>query len=178
MTMWKVDLSLGKRVGGVRCLLLIGLMLLTACGGGDGASTSADAAAAEIGKVIKSDQWQAELLQPPEQTKVVGEGNITYQSENGTYLIVFLKVTNLSGTQQVVPRDLFTVHDGQGQEFKATKSAIQVAYVLNKGMQPLLDAPLGANTARDSVVIFDLPADASGLTLNMAGATDTLALGF
>jgi hypothetical protein len=162
----------------VSLILLAGLALVAGCGRGDDDAASANAAAAEIGKVIKSDQWQAELIKPPEQDGVVGEGNITYQSENGVYLIVFLKVTNLTATQQVVPRDLFMVSDTQGQAFQATKSAIQVAYVLNKGMQPLLDAPLAANAARESVVIFDLPADASGLTLQMQGAGDKLALGF
>src|SRR5262249_35703724 len=98
-------------------------------------------------------------------------------SENGVFIIVFLKITNLSGDQQVVPRDLFKISDGQGQEFKATKSAIQVAYVLKKGLQPLLDSPIAGKQTRESVVIFEMPAEATGLQLHMQGANETLALG-
>jgi hypothetical protein len=155
------------------------LLLLAACGGSGGEPTPVAAAAEQVetGKTIQANNWTAELIGPPEQIKVIGEGNITYQAD-GNFLVVFLKLTNQGDQMQVVARDLFKVRDGQGQEYDPARSAVQVAFVLQRGMQLSLDSPLAADATRDSVIIFDVPEDAAGLELMMDGAEDTLALGF
>lgn len=155
------------------------LFVLVACGGGgsSGAPVTADAAKVDVNKALQAGDWAIELLKPPEKIKVVGEGDITYQAE-GEFLVVFAKVSNHGQEMQVVGRDLFIARDGQGQEYTPVKSAVQIAYVLQHGMEPSLDSPLAAGKSRDSVVIFDVPSAAADLTLTLDGATETLKLGF
>lgn len=154
------------------------LAILVACGGGSSAEpVTADAAGVDINKPLQVGDWEIELLKPPEKIKVVGTGDITYQAE-GEFLVVFAKVSNHGQEMQVVGRDLFIARDGQGQAYQPVKSAIQIAYVLQHGMEPSLDSPLAAGKARDSVIIFDVAPDATGLTLGLDGAAETLKLGF
>jgi len=70
------------------------------------------------------------------------------------------------------------VTDGQGQQFTPVKSAVQIAYVLDHGMEPSLDSPLAAGKTRDSVIIFDIPTGAKDLTIGLKGSEESLALGF
>ena len=158
-------------------VLLCGTMVLSACGGGGSGPVAATAEDVQTGTPLQAGDWQIELLKAPEKIKVVGKGNITYQAE-GDFLVVFAKVTNQGQAMQLVSRDLFLVHDGQGNEFEPVKSAVQVAYVLQHGMEPSLDSPLAAGQARDSVIIFDVPADATALTFGLSGTEATLKLGF
>lgn len=154
------------------------LSILVACGGGSSSEpVTADAASVDINKPLQAGDWEIELLKPPEKIKVVGTGDITYQAE-GEFLVVFAKVSNHGQAMQVVGRDLFIARDGQGQEYKPVKSAVQIAYVLQHGMEPSLDSPLAAGKSRDSVVIFDVSPDATGLTLGLDGTAGTLTLGF
>jgi hypothetical protein len=165
-------------LAGVSLMLLWCLVSLTACGGGEESETVvASAEDVEIGKTLQGGDWEAVLTKPPEQAKIVGEGDITYQAE-GTYLIVFIKVTNSGQALQVVPRELLKVIDGQNKEFKATQSAVQVAYILPRKMELLLDSPLPAGESRESIIIYDVPSDSSGLKLAIEGAEDTIDLGF
>ena len=107
----------------------------------------------------------------------MGSGDITYQAE-GDFLIVFAQVGNQGQEMQVVGRDLFTVRDSQGGEYKPVKSAVQIAYVLDHGMEPSLDSPLAAGKTRDSVIIFDVPSGSKELVLSLKGTEEALDLGF
>ncbi len=161
-------------------LLLIGccLLVLAGCGGqGSSGPTTADAAKVEAGTPIQAGDWEVSLLKPPEKIKIVGSGDITYQAD-GDFLVVFAKVTNRGQAMQLIGGDLFTVRDGQGQEYEPVKSAVQIAYVLEHGMEPSLDSPLAAGKSRDSVIIFDVPSSATDLTLGLKGIEETLDLGF
>lgn len=170
--------SLAWRHSCVVFLLAGCLALLVACGGGSSAGpVTADADKVDINKPLQVDNWEIALLKPPEKVKVVGAGNITYQAE-GEFLIVFARVSNHGQEMQLVGRDLFVVRDEQGREYTPVKSAVQVAYVLQHGMEPSLDSPLAAGRSRDSVVVFDVAPDATGLTLGLEGTTETLRLGF
>jgi hypothetical protein len=155
------------------------LSILIACDGGESSPgpVTADTQNVDIGIPLQAGDWKVELLKPPEKIKVMGKGDITYQAE-GEFLVVFAKVNNHGQVMQVVGRDLFIVRDGKGQEYNPVKSAVQIAYVLQHGMEPSLDSPLAAGESRDSVVIFDVPSDATGLTLGLAGTQDILKLGF
>jgi hypothetical protein len=167
-----------RLMAGVGLILLWCIVGLTACGGGEGSeAVVASAEDVEIGKELQGGDWKVALTKPPEQVKIVGEGDITYQAE-GTYIIVFIKVTNSGQALQVVPRELLKVTDGQNQEFSATQSAVQVAYILPRKMELLLDSPLPAGESRESIIIYDVPSDAGGLKLTMTGVDETIDLGF
>lgn len=167
------------RRGCAAFLIVCCFALLVACGGGGSSAepVTADAANVDVNKPLQAGEWEIELLKAPEKIKVVGEGDITYQAD-GEFLVVFARVSNHGQAMQVVGRDLFVVRDGQGQEYTPVKSAVQVAYVLQHGMEPALDSPLAAGKSRDSVVIFDVSPDATGLTLGLDGTAETLKLGF
>jgi hypothetical protein len=158
-------------------LSLLTAFLLSACGGGESAPVAATADQVETGTPLQSGDWVVELTAPPEQVKVIGEGNITYQAE-GTFLVVFLKITNQGSTLQIVPRNLIKVRDGEGQEYNPVRSAVQVAFVLQRGTGISLDSPQPAGETRESVIIYDIPAGSTGLELIMDGTDESLTLGF
>ncbi|MEM7034883.1 MAG: hypothetical protein AAF629_35410 [Chloroflexota bacterium] len=171
----------------IRSILFVGLISLwalfglTACGGDDDGSSGNTAAATEdveIGKVISGDGWSIEVTAPTEKAQLIGEGQIVYRSEEGVFIIVFVKAKNDTGVLQVVPRDLFLIVDSQGREYKATKSAIQVGYGLLAGMTVLLDAPMKVGETRESLLTYDVPNDATELKLKIKGTDQTIALGF
>ncbi len=160
-------------------LLVLSFLCLMACGGGgEDGNTKAVAEDVDLDQIIQSEDWSAKITQPSEQAQLVGEDKIVYQAEKGIFIFVFVEVENLSQALQVVPRDLLTLVDSQGNEYKATKSAIQVAYILPRDMALLLDSPMKAGEKRTSLVIYDVPSDASGFNLLIKGSDETLAVGF
>jgi hypothetical protein len=161
-------------------VLLLCAAGLVACGGGDGEASMRIVASeekAEIGKAIQFQGWQVMVTKPSEKLKLVGKGEITYQPQ-GIFVIVFVKVTNLGKELQMIPRDLFRLRDAQGREFEATQSAIQIAYILPRGGELLLDSPMDPEESRESIIIYDVPGDATGLMVTMEGTEETLDLGF
>lgn len=175
---WRLSTARIMVVGGV-VLLLCGAGL-TACGRGGGEMSMPIVASeekAEIGKAIRAGDWEVMVTKPSEKLNIVGKGEITYQPE-GIFVIVFVKVTNLGKDLQMIPRELLRLRDAQGREFHATKSAIQVAYILPRGMELLLDSPMAPGASRESIIIYDVPMKASGLRMTMEGTEETLDLGF
>jgi len=176
--------------GGARALLgslvlALCVLGLVACGGGDRETkvTVASAEDAEIGKAIRSGDWEVELIGPAEKQQMIGGDvgggtAITYQAENGVYVIVPVRVTNHMKEMDVVPRDLLVLIDDQGTQAPACHSTIQVAYVHLFEIDLLLDSPLAAGATRDSVCLFDVSTKASGLKLGVKGTTETTAVGF
>ena len=176
--------------GGARALLgslvlALCVLGLVACGGGDGETEAIVASAedADIGKVIRSGDWEVELIGPAEKQQMIGGDvgggtAITYQAENGVYVIVPVRVTNNMKEMDVVPRDLLVLVDDQGNQALGCHSTIQVAYVHMFEIDLLLDSPLAAGATRDSVCLFDVSTDASGLKLGVKGSTETFAVGF
>jgi len=165
-------------IGGL--VLLLCAVGLTACGRGGGRPSMAVVASeeeAEIGKAIQAQAWEVMVTKPSEKLSLVGKGDITYRAE-GIYVILPLKVTNLGEEVRMIPRELLRLKDTQGREFEATQSAIQIAYILPKGMELLLDSPMASGVTRESVIIYDVPTDATGLEMTMEGTEETLDLGF
>ena len=163
-------------------LILIGCVcavVLVACDGGGGSSApdAADAEAAGIGDTIRSGDWEITLLELPEKAKIVGEGQITYQAD-GIYLIVPVEVAHSGQEMQLLPGYDLRVVDDQGREFETPEAPIQYAYVRAKQIDVLIGSPLNPGVPRQSVIIFEITEDATGLTMTMAGTEDTIALGF
>lgn len=169
-----------------RIMVVWGLVLLlcgaglTACGGGGDEESMPVVASeqdAEIGKPIQSQAWEVMITRSAQKLRIVGEGEITYQAE-GIYVIVPVKVTNIGEELEMIPRELLRLRDAQGQEFQATQSAIQVAYILPRSMDLLLDSPVASGEARESVIIYDVSTEATGLMMTVEGTEETLDLGF
>lgn len=165
------------------CSLLICLItfLLAACSGSGG--TAADAESVDLEATIESDGWQVRLADVPEKHLILGKGNITYQAENEyIFLVVFVDASNQSSTLKVMARDLLLVRDETGTEYKATKSALQVAYLEQDGSKEgytvVLDSPLQPGKSRQGVVTFEVPDAATDLELILRGTDLALVLGF
>ncbi len=158
------------------------VFLLAACGGA-GTQSVGDADAVDLEVSIESDGWAVHLAEVPEKHLILGKGNITYQAENdNTYLIVFINVSNTSSTLKVMDRDLLLVRDGSGTQYKATKSALQVAYLEQDGSKDgytvVLDSPLQPGKNRLGVVTFEIPDAAADLVLTFKDTDLALPLGF
>jgi hypothetical protein len=137
----------------------------------------ADIGKAEVGKVVSSEDWEIEIIGPAEKVKVVGEGDITYQAE-GIYVVVPVRVTNRAADMRLFPKSLLGLEDDRSRRFAPTSSSIQVAYALPRHIELLLDSPIAANGTRQSIIMFDVPDDATGLKLTIAGVEETIDLGF
>lgn len=166
-------------------LMLFCSLCVTACGKGasktgvSGPASAGVSGKTEVGKVVKAGDWEIAVTGPAEKVKVVGqtEINITYQA-SGIYVVVPVKVANVGKEMAVVPRELLTVKDGQGREFQACHSTIQAAYILPRKMDLLLDSPLGQGATRETVALFDVPTNATGLRMCLQGTDTSVELGF
>ncbi len=168
----------------IRALFLcLAVALATAaCGSGDG-SEAADADAIDLSATIEGDGWKVNLADAPEKHLILGKGNITYQAEDGNiYLLVFLDLSNTGTVLKVVDRSLLQVRDAAGNEYSASISAHQVAYLEQDGSKEgysiVLDSPLQSGKSRRGVVTFLVPDSATGLQLMFRGFDGTIELGF
>lgn len=167
----------------VLALCVVGL---AACGGGGkaggGEAIVGSAEDADVGKVIRSGDWEVELTGPAKKLQMIGgeKGGaaITYQALEGVYVIVPVRVTNHMKEMDVVPRELLVLIDDQGNRTPACHSTIQMAYIHFEMIDLLHDSPLEAGATRDSVCLFDVSTEATGLKLGVQGSTETFALGF
>ena len=169
----------------VLALCVVGL---AACGGGGEAGGGkeailASAEDADVGKVLRSGDWEVELTGPAEKLQMIGKDTgagtaITYQSLEGIYVIVPVRVTNHMKEMDVVPRELLVLVDDQGNRAPACGSTVQMAYVHLREIDPLLDSPLAAGATRDTVCLFDVSTEVTGLNLGVKDSTETAAVGF
>ena len=170
------------RITSVLLLCLAAALALAACGGGGG-SEAADAEALDLSATIEGDGWKVNLADAPEKHLILGKGNITYQAESGNiYLLVFLELANTGTVLKVVDRSLLQVRDAAGNEYSASISAHQVAYLEQDGSKEgytiVLDSPLQPGKSRRGVVSFLVPDSATGLQLMFKDFDGTIDLGF
>ena len=167
---------------GLVCLLVI--TALAACGGGEGNGEGASDGAvasedqAEIGKAVGSGGWEVTVTGLSEKINMIGTGEIVYQAEEGVFLVVPVMLSNASAEMDVPPVDLFIVQDAQGGEHEPTGSTIQIAYILIKEGEIVMDTPMAAGDKREGHVVYDIPLEAAGLTMRVGDAAETIALGF
>ena len=162
------------------CLVLA--LATAACGGGGGGE-AADSGAIDLSATIEGDGWQVNLADTPEKHLILGKGNITYQAEDDNiYLLVFIDLSNTGTVLKVVDRSLLQVRDAAGNEYSASISAHQVAYLEQDGSKEgytiVLDSPLQPGKSRRGVVSFLVPDHATGLQLMFRGFDGTIELGF
>lgn len=188
--------------------LLSLLLLLSAvsCGEQDAASQARTAKAenAEVGKSIEGAAWRVTLLEPPEQMKTVqgdigstrgaalhlvefnidgrslGEEHVTAK---GVYVMVPIELTNISDEPQMMSGSVLQVIDSKAQEHAGAGHLEHVVYVwtnerwLDKTHE-LVPYVFDVGDVREGPVIFDIPEDATGLTLKMKGTDEVIDLGF
>ncbi len=163
-------------------LCLVFALAAAACGGGGGGE-AADAETIDLSATIEGDGWKVNLADAPEKHLILGKGNITYQAENeNIYLLVFLDLSNTGTVLKVVDRSLLQVRDAAGNEYSASISAHQVAYLEQDGSKEgysiVLDSPLQPGKSRRGVVTFLVPDSATGLQLMFKDFDGTIELGF
>ncbi len=163
-------------------LCLVFALAAAACGGGGGGE-AADAEAIDLSATIEGDGWKVNLADAPEKHLILGKGNITYQAEDeNIYLLVFLDLSNTGTVLKVVDRSLLQVRDAAGNEYSASISAHQVAYLEQDGSKEgysiVLDSPLQPGKSRRGVVTFLVPDSATGLQLMFKDFDGTIELGF
>lgn len=163
-------------------LCLVFALAAAACGGGGGGE-AADAETIDLSATIEGDGWKVNLADAPEKHLILGKGNITYQAENeNIYLLVFLDLSNTGTVLKVVDRSLLQVRDAAGNEYSASISAHQVAYLEQDGSKEgysiVLDSPLQPGKSRRGVITFLVPDGATGLQLMFKDFDGTIELGF
>lgn len=173
------------RLPTVKTLAVWGLVFLlcatglTACGGGGGGEASMAIVASEkevdFDKVIPTGDWEITIAKPPEKLLVMGTGDVVHRAE-GIYVIVPVKATNLGEEMEIVPWDQVKVRDAQGREFHAGGVAIHAAYAIPRDIG--FSYPVNPGESRETIIVFDVPTDATGLRMTTEETEDTLNLGF
>jgi hypothetical protein len=157
-------------------VLLVGMLGLSACGGG---SDKPSADQADLNKPTKVDIWQITLKGLPEKEGVIGGSGISHQSEQGTYLIIPAEVINKGTDIVLFPTDLVFVKDAQGREWPLTNSTAQFTYKqTHPEIDILMDSPVTGGQIRNTALIFDIATDATGMVMIFHGYPDTLKIGY
>ena len=185
-------------VAGVSLLLLACVLSAAGCGGGAAATPEVTLGdSPDVGKVLRGQGWVAKLLAQPEQTKQVGEGASDARTEmdemgrgrsgtreaEGMWLILSIEVVNETGEMAFLPKDLLTVTDGQGREYPLEGLTIHAPLIWTDERWGTNDNQLVQNVIKTDIayegpLMYDVPEDATGLTLVMAGTDETIDLGF
>lgn len=87
-------------------------------------------------------------------------------AQNGRFVVVLLAISNNTGTEQVIPADLFVLKDAQGRVF-TTNSAASEAYVIPGVNADLsLEDPMPSNgLAYNTAFVFDVAPDSTNMVL-------------
>ena len=186
------------------CLLLLcfSAAAIAGCGGGDGGGKPRAASAlnvaegAEVGKTLSADGWVVTLVEAPEQRKEVGSGDVdtvsahyeqygftSVVSTEGWWLIVGLEVTNDTGDMALVPSKLLKVTDAQDREYLVQGKMMVFPVIWTDERWMKEENYLFSDAVDDGVtltgpLVYDIAADATGLTLVMKGTDETIDLGF
>ena len=153
---------------------------------------------AEVGKLLEAQGWEVTLIDQPEQTKRVGSGAASSRTASGDgfggqsgsrdsegiWLILTVEVVNATGEMGFIPKALLTVMDDQGGKYEPAGVTDAVASLINaderwERMENQLNLwVFEVGDAREGPLVFDVPEDATGLTLVMEGTDEIIDLGF
>jgi hypothetical protein len=174
----KNHLVLKSRIKLAFVLVFLGSILgLSACGGGGGEKPTDSEA--DLNKPGTVDIWQITLKGLPEKETVIGGSGISRQAENGTFLIIPAEAVNLGSDITLFPTDLLFLKDAQGREWPLTSSTAQFTYKqTNPEIDLLMDSPVPGGQTRNTVLIFDIASDATGMYIVFHGYPDTLKIGY
>ncbi len=124
-----------------------------------------------LGMVLEADGWSATLLRPD--YTLLLDSNIGDLQPEGRFVLVLMAVTNNSDTARTIPAELFTLVDGRGRQFSpipnASTSYLNL-YPRGQYGDLALEESLTAHSGMRSIpIIFDVPRDATNLTLMVRG---------
>jgi hypothetical protein len=124
-----------------------------------------------MGTLQEYDNWSATLLRPDYALSL--DGSIGDLQPNGRFVLALLSVSNGDPNPRRMPADLFVVVDQQGRSYQPS-AGTSTAYLALFGRGQYGDLAFEDEIAPGGSlfsvpVIFDVPLDATGLLLTMAG---------
>jgi hypothetical protein len=134
-------------------------------------ATAAPPAPLPMGTLQEYDNWSATLLRPEYALSL--DGSIGDLQPKGRFVLALLSVSNGAPNPQRMPADLFVVVDQQGRSYQPS-AGTSTAYLalFERGLYGDLafeDEVAPGGSLFSVPVIFDVPLDATGLLLTMAG---------
>ena len=152
-------------------------------------TTSIDA---EIGKAIQSRQWEITLVDSAVMVAQVGSGtakmrkyfDFGIREAEGLFLIVPVQLTNGADEMRMFTSksSQLIVTDAQGRETPLAGAPVNATAAYDDerwGEQEnqLVQNPMKAGVTWEGPVVFDVPADATGLRMSFVGSDDALIVG-
>ena len=185
----------GGRSSVAACLAIwLCLTLASACSSENATPEGKTADSAEVGKTIEAQGWVVTLVDPPEQRKEVGEADVHYEeweeygfpsiaTTEDLWLILSTEVTNDTGEMALLPQRLLKVRDAQGREYGLAGKMVHWPLIWVDARWMKEESYFFADVFDNGVtlegpLIYEVPEDATGLTLVMEGTEETIDLGF
>ena len=184
---------------GWRCVALLGSILcLTGCGG-EGALAippTIIAEGADVGTSIRSDEWEVTLLDLPHKDEIVGDESekgielitqyqVAAREAQGIWLVAPVRLTNVGDDNMILDKTIQVVDD-EGRLYPLGDRLVHSSQVMiadperwGKPVENQLSQNVqAAGVTREGPLVYDVPADATGLRLVLKGTEDSLNLGF
>ena len=188
-----------RSVGWISVALLGCILCLTGCGEGQegfAIPPTIIAEGADVGKSIRSDEWELTLLDLPHKDEVVGDESekgielitqyqVAAREAQGIWLIAPVRLTNVGEDNMILDKTIQVVDD-QGRLFPLGDRLVHSSEVMiadperwGRRLENQLSQNVqAAGVTREGPLIYDVPADATGLRLILKGTEDSLDLGF
>lgn len=152
----------------------------------------------EVGGVLRSDAWEVEIIGLAGKDTLLGdEGEDSglaqvsqYESsaqpaQRGEWVIVPVRLKNLSGEDKLLLVRTIRLRDDQGNEYELGRRNVHLAYIFytdpetygeqsNQHVQHVFEI----DEERVGPAIFDVPLDTTGLVMILEGAEGELAIGY
>ncbi|EFO81701.1 hypothetical protein OSCT_0446 [Oscillochloris trichoides DG-6] len=120
-----------------------------------------------LGTLVEVDGWSATLLRPD--YSLLFDSSIGDLQPSGRFVLVLMAVANNSAAPRPIPPDFFTLVDARGRQFRPIPNASSTylsLYPRGQYGDLALEESLAAHSGMRSIpIIFDVPRDATGLTL-------------
>ena len=142
---------------------------------------------AEIGKTIRTQDFEFTLIEAPETATKVGSelvgGRRYLYDADGIFIIVPFRLTNDSDELRMLSASLLEVRDAQGRTFPLKQAYHHLGHIWTEERwmderHLLSQNPMDPGLTREGPLIFDVARDSEGLVMTAEGTDDTIALGF
>ncbi|MFN0095843.1 MAG: DUF4352 domain-containing protein, partial [Dehalococcoidia bacterium] len=146
-------------------LALVAFLAFVACDElPDQSSTEASAPVAALGAAATAPEegWSLTVTKVSKRATITGSGGRT-TTALGVYLVVDLTLENTSKTQQALCGNRFKLADDQGRNYTFYEDGT------NRLGKKELCAKISPGLAGPAVLVFDVPADATGVVLRGVG---------